>query len=160
MKRPPPKQSRRHSRDGADSPSATRSKPLVLVVDDDPDMRVYIKRCLRRMCSEVAEIVEAGDGCAALDRLQQSGVDLVISDVVMPRLDGIALTRHILQDPALSRVAVLLVTGELSAREVLDRTGAGDSVDVITKPFNTRNLCEKVRELLSRAPPAPSEPDV
>jgi DNA-binding response OmpR family regulator len=150
---------RRHPRQdspgraGDPAETAKPSVPTILIVDDDPDMRIYLKRCLSRMRQEIGRVFEASDGMAALARVRQGDVDLVISDVIMPRLDGIAMIRAMRGDEAVAHISVLLVTGEFSAREVLERTDSAARVDVLTKPFNTQGLCEKVRGLLSRGPP-------
>ena len=140
---------------GSGNPTHTAqpSAPTILIVDDDPDMRIYLKRCLRNMCHEIGPVLEAGDGAAALAQARQTNVDLIISDVVMPRMDGIALIRALRSDEALAHIAVILVTGELSSRDVREQAGSAGFVDILAKPFNTDKLCAKVRKLLSRAPP-------
>ena len=130
-------------------------EPTILVVDDDPDMRGYIKRCLKRIAIKVGEIHEASDGLEALERIRGGDVNLVISDVVMPRMDGFELCRVLGQDSRLQEIPILLVTGERLSRDVREHIGESPAIDVLTKPFNADKICTKVRQILSRAPPGP-----
>jgi CheY-like chemotaxis protein len=141
----------------AETGDATRAAqthlPTILIVDDDPDTRVYLIRCLREIRSEIGPVLEAGDGVAALAQARQTKIDLIISDVVMPRMDGITLIRELRSDAALVHISVLLVTGELTLRDLGEQVGSAGLVDILRKPFNTDKLCRHVRRLLSRAPP-------
>src|SRR5262245_47424391 len=107
--------------------STTVAAPSILVVDDDPDMRGYLRRCLRSLTDRVTE---AGDGAAALAIVKDAGpgaFDLIIADVVMPGLDGLALRRALMGEPGLGAPVILLVTGESPGPE---------SEPVLRKPFN------------------------
>ena len=84
----------------------------VLLVDDDPDMRLYLRSCLRSMASPFDRVLEAGDGLEALRLIRSRTVDLVICDVGLPGLDGRRLTRAIRDDATMRHVAVLLISGE------------------------------------------------
>ena|SRR5215831_634003 len=115
----------------------------VLIVDDDPDMRLYLRSCLRGLASPFAQVIEAADGLEALRLVRSGGVSLVISDVALPGLDGRRLTRAIRDDAALSHVTVLLISGE---------TVIGDSHadGFLTKPFNTHQLLAALDRLPAR----------
>ena len=119
---------------------AAAPPPLVLIVDDDADMRAYLRESL---VSLPARVLEAATGAEAL-RLARAAppeaLALVISDIVMPEMDGWTLRAALGADPALSGVPVLLITGEA----VRARDGP-----VLRKPFNTRRLHRCVRALLS-----------
>ena len=123
------------------------SPPTVLIVDDDPDMRLYLRSCLRGLASRFQRVIEAADGLEALRLVRSVAVSLVISDVALPGLDGRRLTRAIRDDAALSHVAVLLISGE---------TVLGDSHadGFLSKPFNTHQLLAA----LDRLPARPSGP--
>ena len=124
----------------------------ILVVDDDPDMRTFVRTCLRRLDPPARPPVEAANGQVALDLIRSRHFDLVISDVVMPRMSGTDLCRALRADPELRHTRVLLVTGELSAVEVQEFAREADAV--ILKPFNARQLCEQVLRVLDRGPPS------
>jgi len=115
-------------------------EPSILIVDDDPDMRRYLRRCLGSLTDRVCE---ATDGAGALKIVREAGpgaFDLIIADVVMPGLDGLALRRSLSDEPALGAPAVLLVTGE--------PPGTGEE-PILRKPFNAGTLRERVDALLA-----------
>jgi CheY-like chemotaxis protein len=115
------------------------AEPLVLVVDDDGDMRTYICQCLRPLTSRV---LEAADGLEALSLAAlHEDLVLVIADVVMPRLDGRALAERLRHTPALAGLPVLFVTG--SAGPAQDQRGP-----VLRKPFSAATLRAHVGPLL------------
>ena len=115
----------------------------VLIVDDDPDMRLYLRSCLRGLASPFQRVIEAADGLEALRLLRSVAVSLVISDVALPGLDGRRLTRAIRDDAALAHVTVLLISGE---------TVLGDSHadGFLSKPFNTHQLLAALDRLPAR----------
>ncbi|HTK53928.1 MAG TPA: response regulator [Gemmatimonadaceae bacterium] len=117
--------------------------PAVLIVDDDADMRLYLRSCLRGLASPFQRVLEAADGLEALRLLRSVAVSLVISDVALPGLDGRRLTRAIRDDAALSHVTVLLISGE---------TVLGDSYadGFLSKPFNTHQLLAALDRLPAR----------
>lgn len=118
----------------------------VLIVDDNSDMRSYVQRLLgTRWEVDVAE-----DGQSALDLIRERKPDLVLSDVMMPRLDGFGLLRELRADPALRDLPVIL----LSARAGEDaRIGGleGGADDYLTKPFSARELIARVTANLAMA---------
>jgi len=117
-------------------------EPGILVVDDDPDMRVYLRRCLRPLTERVIEAADGAEALALLDEAGPGAFDLVIADVMMPRMDGLALRRSLSADSASDRPPVLLVTGE--------PTGPDDE-PILRKPFNGATLRERVAGLLGRS---------
>jgi two-component system, chemotaxis family, chemotaxis protein CheY len=120
----------------------------VLVVDDDADMRLYLKSCLRGLASPFDQVIEAADGLEALRLVRSGAVSLVISDVGLPGLDGRRLSRAIREDASLRHVAVLLISGD----GVL-----GDSIadGFLMKPFNGLQLSAALESLAPRRPMPP-----
>jgi CheY-like chemotaxis protein len=118
--------------------------PTILIVDDDPDMRLYLRGCLRGLGEAAGLVIDAADGVEALRRVRADGVGLVISDVALPRMDGLALRGMIRGDPKHARLPVLLISGEL---EVTLLPGPDDAV--LAKPFNARELLAAVRHLMN-----------
>ena len=114
----------------------------VLVVDDDADMRHYLRTCLKSPRLQVDRVLEAADGLEGLRLAHTAGVDLVITDIVVPGLDGRALCRAIRAVPDLDRVSLLLISGE-------DGAGSGQVADAfLPKPFNSQQLLAALEGLL------------
>jgi DNA-binding response OmpR family regulator len=120
--------------------------PRVLVVDDEPAITDFIKIGLSR---EGFEVETAGDGRAALSVVDRFAPDVVVLDVMMPRMDGIALTRELAGDPRRGLVI-------LSARDdTEDRIRGLDlgADDYLGKPFEFGELLARVRSVLRRRQP-------
>lgn len=115
----------------------------VLLVDDDADMRLYLRSCLRGLTSPFDRVIEAADGLEALRLVRIGDVDLVISDVGLPGIDGRRLSRAIREDARLNHVLVLLVSGETATFD-----GVADGF--LSKPFNSRQLAAAVDRLPPR----------
>lgn len=114
-------------------------RPLVLIVDDNADMR----RHLQRVCSERWDVMLAGDGESALRAMREQRPDLVVTDVMMPTLDGLGLASAIRKDPQLSSLPVVM----LSARAGVDAAGAGLAAgadDYLPKPFSSADLVNRI----------------
>ena len=111
---------------------------LVLVADDDADMRLYIRGCLRSRGD--IRIVEATDGDEAFALAQTLLPDLIVSDLVMPGLDGAALCRALKADGRTREIPFLLVSGEAQA-SCADR--------FLAKPFNAAGLRAEVAHLVT-----------
>jgi CheY-like chemotaxis protein len=110
----------------------------VLVVDDDLEVCGYVRRSLKPLTHQV---LEASNGVEALDLIRETpGLQLVITDIVMPQMDGLALRAAIQADPSLRPILVLLITGD----SIHPRDGP-----VLMKPFNARTLLAAVRALLT-----------
>jgi signal transduction histidine kinase/DNA-binding NarL/FixJ family response regulator len=118
----------------------------VLVADDNADMREYLVRLL----GEHWEVESAGDGVAALARAREHRPDLVISDVMMPRLDGYGLLRELRADPQTRAVPVILLSARAGEEALIEglETGADD---YLIKPFSARELLTRVRSELTTA---------
>jgi signal transduction histidine kinase/DNA-binding response OmpR family regulator len=119
-------------------------RTTVLVVDDHAEMRAYVRRHLE----PAYRVIEAADGAAALDQVRHLPPDLVVSDVMMPGLEGNALFRALREDPELDLVPVVLLTAKASAESRIE--GLRDGVDdYLVKPFDPRELRARVDNLLA-----------
>ncbi len=123
--------------------------PQVLVVDDDADMRAYCVDCL----IDAYDVAEATDGLQALAAAQACPPRLIVSDVVMPRMDGYGLCHALQADPDLAHIPVLLITGEVGAARRL-ATDYPNTAVCLPKPFNARTLLRMAAHLLDDTPPA------
>jgi len=113
--------------------------PRILVVDDEPDQRFLLRRVFERAGHQV---VEAGDGAAALDSARESPPDLVVTDLMMPVMDGVELIRRLRSEPATAAVPILSVSGDWHLG------GAADAV--VPKPYDWHELIEVADGLLKK----------
>jgi signal transduction histidine kinase/DNA-binding response OmpR family regulator len=128
------------------SQSLPGARARVLLADDNADMRDYIRRLL-----ETQYQVEAvGDGEAALAAARARRPDLVLSDVMMPRLDGFGLLRQLRADADLAEVPVVLLSARAGEEAQVEGLEAGAD-DYLTKPFSARELLARVGSNLSLA---------
>jgi PAS domain S-box-containing protein len=118
-----------------------RSQTRVLVADDNTDMREYLVRLLRGAGYEVDAVV---DGLQALDSVRAKAPDLVVSDVMMPRLDGLALVTQLRKDPRTAVVPVLLLSARAGQEASIEGLQAGAD-DYLVKPFAAAELLARVR---------------
>jgi len=118
----------------------------ILIVDDEPSIVVPLEFLMKR---EGYEVAVAGDGQAALDAVARSAPDLVILDVMLPRMSGFEVCRQLRQSGRGLKILMLTAKGRDSEME----KGLGLGADMyVTKPFSTRDLVAKVRDLLRGAP--------
>ena len=118
--------------------------PRILVVDDN-EANLDIARA--RLQSQGYEVVAAADGEEALARVRDSAPDLVLLDIMMPKLDGIEVIRRLKRDASLPFIPVILVTAKADAKDVAAGLDAGGD-DYLTKPFDHASLVARVRAML------------
>lgn len=121
-----------------------RTPPRILAVDDNPANLDLLRL---RLKAEHYEIVTAVDGEEALARARELDPDLVLLDVMMPKLDGISVLKLLKADKDLRFVPVILVTARADTRDVVAGLQAGAD-DYLTKPFEQTALAARVRSLL------------
>ncbi len=119
-----------------------QDRAKVLVVDDDPEIRLYVRRSLPGY-----RVIEAAEGGQALRCAAAQLPDLILSDVMMPGMDGFALARALRQDPELDCIPIILLTAKGSMESKLQGLEIGID-DYLTKPFNARELLGRVRGLI------------
>ncbi len=122
---------------------APADAPTVLIVDDNADLRDYLESIL----GEYYHIVQAGDGREGLAKAHEIRPDLIVSDVMMPLMDGHALCRAIKSDPELGHTPLILLTARATNEMMLEGLEEGAD-DYMAKPFNARELLARVRNLL------------
>jgi adenylate cyclase len=121
-----------------------RNPPLILVVDDVPDNVDILQM---RLESQGYEIATAGDGLEALEKTRALQPDLLLLDIMMPKMDGIEVVRRLKADPALPFIPVILVTAKADASDVIAGLESGGD-DYLTKPVDHAALSARVRAML------------
>jgi signal transduction histidine kinase/serine phosphatase RsbU (regulator of sigma subunit)/DNA-binding response OmpR family regulator len=125
--------------DGRPADTSTR----VLIADDNPDLRGYLMRLL----SPHWPVEAVNDGEAALARLQEGTPDLLITDVMMPRLDGFELLAAVRADPATRELPVIMLSARAGEEAAIEGLQSGAD-DYLPKPFSGRELLARVRATL------------
>jgi signal transduction histidine kinase len=127
-------------------PAERSSEPdaRILIVDDNADMRDYMTRLLRDRWSVTA----VADGLEAVEELRREPFDLVVSDVMMPRLDGFGLLGAIKSDPSFTETPVILLSARAGEESRIEGLGAGAD-DYIEKPFSAAQLVAQVSAQLT-----------
>ncbi|HEY2509927.1 MAG TPA: ATP-binding protein [Polyangiaceae bacterium] len=126
--------------------SSASGRPRILVADDNADMRAYLARLLGAHWD--VEVV--ADGAQALAAIRGRAPDLVVSDVMMPGLDGFALLRAVRSDPAVRSTPIVLLSARAGAEATAEGLAAGAD-DYIVKPFASRDLLVRVAARLAAA---------
>ena len=145
-----------HTETHADSPGDQALPPTagrapeesrrILVADDNADMRAYLVRLL----SPYWAVDAVGDGEAALALAKKTPPDLILSDVMMPRMDGFALLRALRGSPATRGISVILLSARAGEEAIVEGLEMGAD-DYLLKPFSARELLTRVRSHLDAA---------
>ena len=112
----------------------------VLIADDNADMRDYLQRLLQ----PYYQVTAVADGRAALDAARATAPDLIVSDVMMPEIDGLALVQALRADPRTAGVPVLLLSARAAQEAAVEGLAAGAD-DYLVKPFAARELLARIR---------------
>ena len=126
----------------ADAPSRER----ILVVDDNTDMRRYLRRLLQTRW----QVDTASDGAEAIARIQQERPDLIIADIMMPRMDGLELLRRVRADTATAEIPLLLLSARAGEEASAGGLRAGAD-DYLVKPFSRHELLARIESRLATA---------
>lgn len=126
------------------------SEIRTLIVDDSTVMRKIVERALRQAGLELAVVHEAGTGVEGLDVLRAKPVDLILSDINMPTMDGLEFLRQIRAQHLAEGVPVVMITTESSEEHVKQAILAG-ARGYIRKPFTAEQVKERVLPLVRAA---------
>src|SRR6202008_4644421 len=119
-------------------------KPHILMADDNADLRDYVSRLLRGEY----RVEAVANGQAALEAARARKPDLVLTDVMMPGLDGFGLIRELRADPELRTVPVIVLSARAGEEARVEGLGKGAD-DYLVKPFSSRELLVRVGTLIS-----------
>jgi ligand-binding sensor domain-containing protein/signal transduction histidine kinase/DNA-binding response OmpR family regulator len=120
-------------------------KPSILIVEDSEDVKIYLKDLLRNDYN----ILEAENGIKGIETAAENSPDLIISDIMMPSMDGIEFCRRIKSNWETSHIPVILLTAKVSSESKIEglETGADD---YLIKPFESRELFVRIKNLLEQ----------
>ncbi|HXS75422.1 MAG TPA: ATP-binding protein [Terracidiphilus sp.] len=122
------------------------SRPLILLVDDNADMREYV----RSLLATRFEVIGTSNGRAALEEIYRQLPDLVLTDVMMPEMDGFALLNALRQDPSTALIPIIMLSARAGEEARIEGVVAGAD-DYLTKPFAARELIARVDAQLKMA---------
>ena len=137
--------------------------PRVLIVDDDEPIRRMVALAFEL---EGFEVEMAADGMDGIVKAELFAPDVMILDIMMPRMDGLTTLAHLRQQPATARLPVLLLSAKADSTDIAIGLRAGAS-DYVTKPFETDDLITRAGEAINRPasarttparPPPPHQP--
>jgi signal transduction histidine kinase/DNA-binding response OmpR family regulator len=121
-----------------------KGKKNILLVEDNADMRTFIKANLPQEYSAL----EASNGQEGIEMAIALMPDLIITDIMMPLMNGVTMTRLIKQDERISHIPVIMLTAKVSMENKIEGLGT-QADDYITKPFNSKELVLRIQNILS-----------
>jgi two-component system chemotaxis response regulator CheY len=119
----------------------------VLIVDDSAVMRGFIRRVMALSGFEIGECLEASDGEEALARLRERPVDVILTDINMPNMNGEELLRRLEMDSRLRSVPTLVISTDATKARILKMISLG-AQGYMTKPFSPEALREELERVL------------
>ncbi len=119
----------------------------VLIVDDSNTMRKIVSRALRQAGIDFSTILEAGDGQEALDVLGANAVDVVLSDINMPNMNGLEFLKAKSEIAAIKDIPVVMISTETGA-DIIDQAKSYGAKGAIKKPFTPELINETLGSLL------------
>jgi two-component system chemotaxis response regulator CheY len=119
----------------------------ILIVDDSSVMRKIVGRSLRQAGLEVLQVLEASNGAEALSLARENSLDLILSDINMPLMDGLEFVRQLRCMEATQNIPVIMITTEAGEAHVVQALSLGAS-GYIRKPFTPEQIKERLIPLL------------
>jgi DNA-binding response OmpR family regulator len=127
--------------------------PAILIVDDETPVALSVERCLRRE----HQVRVAHSGIEALKIARHMKPDLIVLDILMPGMDGLQVCREVRSDPILNLVPILFLTARGQVENKIEGLEVGAD-DYLTKPFDVRELLQRVNAILRRTAPQEGQP--
>jgi two-component system chemotaxis response regulator CheY len=122
-------------------------KLKVLIVDDSAVMRKIVERALRQAGLDLGEVLEAGNGAEALVEVQKGSLDIILSDINMPVMDGLEFLKNLANIESAKGVPVVMITTEGSEARVAEALSFGAKA-YLRKPFAPEQIKQRVTPLL------------
>ncbi len=119
----------------------------ILLVDDSATVRGLVARALRLAGLPLGDVLQAGNGAEALEVLKTQEVDVIVTDIHMPEMDGLTLIRHLRADPSFKDLPVIVVSTEGGAERIAEARELGISA-YLRKPFKPEQVKEAVNSAL------------
>ena len=120
----------------------------MLLVDDSSITRSVIKRIIRLSGADVGTIFEAEDGVDALEKLKEQWVDIIISDINMPRMNGFQLVSELKSDPIKKNIPIIMITTEGSEKRINELKAKGIN-EYIIKPFYPEQVKDAIEKCMA-----------
>ncbi len=125
--------------------SSSNTEKVILVIDDDPGIRSALENILG---NNGYIVVDAKNGRDGLSVLSQAHVDLVITDIFMPSMDGLEFIRAIRKEKSDLKILAMSGGGQMKLMESLDWAKSFGATDILEKPFTHEELLEKIKMIL------------
>lgn len=121
-----------------------KNKPTILLAEDDKEMRAFLYNHLKK----TYHVVKAANGRIALDCLQKETIDIVVTDVMMPEMDGLQLCAEIKSNVDTSHIPVIMLTAKADVQSRIEGLDAGADA-YVTKPFSTEHLLAQISNIFT-----------
>lgn len=127
-------------------PASASDREVVLIVDDNADMRQHIKSLI----APKYDIITASNGVDALPKIARYKPSLILSDIMMPEMDGIELLRHVKEGPETAQIPMILITARAGEESKVEGYEIGAD-DYLVKPFSTNELLARIKAQIRMA---------
>jgi two-component system, chemotaxis family, chemotaxis protein CheY len=122
----------------------------IIIADDSGTARMFIKRCFEISGCQDVEFFEAKNGLEVLEQLKKTSVDLVVSDLHMPEMDGTELLKRIKSSPRFHEIPVIIISSAANPKKV-EELKALLALDVLSKPVSPASVSKAIKPLLKNS---------
>ena len=119
----------------------------ILIVDDSPVMRKVIRRTISLSGIDLGNISEAGNGKEGLQKLEEDWIDLILTDINMPEMDGLQFIEELKNDEVMNTIPVIVISTE-GRDNVVQQALSFGAADYITKPFQPEEIGNDILKIL------------
>jgi len=122
----------------------------IIIADDSGTARMFIKRCFEISGCQDVDFIEAENGLQAFEQLKKTKVDLVVSDLHMPEMDGTELLKRIKSSPRFHEIPVIIISSAANPKKV-EELKALLALDVLSKPVSPASVSKAIKSLLQKS---------